>query len=218
MDTKNHPTRVKTLGEGLRLFITYPGPWIIAVTGLLAWSAKFYVGGWSWVDLAVGAGVLLFWPIQEWLIHVFILHFKPITIAGHTLDLHVAQKHRAHHADPHRMDLTFIPLRTLLSTILIALPTLVVLWSLVLPLSIGLTAVAVFATFGLVYEWVHFLVHTSYKAKTRWYRALWQHHKWHHFKNENYWFGVSRIEGDTLLGTAPSPAEVETSGTCKTLI
>lgn len=212
-----HPTKIKDLGEALRVFATYPTPWILLVTTLIAWATRLMLGGFGWVDLVVTAGILAFWPIQEWLIHVFILHFKPIHLGKQTLDLHVAQKHRAHHGDPNDMTLTFIPLRTLLQVILIGLPVFLFVWTLYFPLHIGMTGVAVFATFGLVYEWVHYLVHTSYRAKTRWYKALWQHHKWHHFKNENYWFGVSRLEGDALLKTAPDPGSVESSPTCRNL-
>ena len=38
-----------------------------------------------------------------------------------------------------------------------------------------------------------------------------------HFKNENYWFGVTRLRGDRLLRTGPDPATVELSPTCREL-
>ena len=184
---------------------------------VIAWGARVAVGSISWWDLAIALGIIAFWPIQEWLIHVFILHFRPRTILGRSVDLHVAEKHRLHHTAPWVLSDVFVPIRTLLRVLFLGLPAFVLVWSIFLPLSIGLTGVAVFATFGLVYEWIHYLVHTGWKPRSKWYRKLWQHHRWHHFKNENYWYGVSRLEGDMLLGTAPDSSEVETSPTARNL-
>ncbi|MFU8803704.1 MAG: sterol desaturase family protein [Bradymonadaceae bacterium] len=72
-------------------------------------------------------------------------------------------------------------------------------------------------TLSLIYEWTHFLVHTNDRPKTAFYRRLWQSHRLHHFKNENYRYGVSMLSGDRLLGTQPDHHEVETSPTCRTL-
>lgn len=215
---KEKPARVETLGDAVALFFRFPTPWIISSVMVLAWSVRLWLGGFSGWDLAIGAAVIGFWPIQEWLIHVFILHFRPKTIFGRTVDLHVAQKHREHHSAPWVLKDVFVPMRTLLSVVFVGLPLLLVVWSLVLPIEIGLSGVAVFATFGLVYEWIHYLVHTGWKPRSRWYKKLWQHHRWHHFKNENYWYGVTRIEGDWLLKTAPDAGDVESSPTARNLM
>jgi sterol desaturase/sphingolipid hydroxylase (fatty acid hydroxylase superfamily) len=85
----------------------------------------------------------------------------------------------------------------------------------VLPLT--LTGIA-FAYLGLFrYEWSHFLIHTPYVPKTRWYRAIWRNHRLHHFKNEGYWMGVSSNLGDRLLGTNPDQRAVAKSPTARTL-
>jgi hypothetical protein len=217
VQTQAKPIKIESLNDALRLFMRFPSPRVILATMVVAWAVRVAVGSISWWDLAIGLGIIAFWPIQEWLIHVFILHFRPRKILGRTVDLHVAEKHRLHHTIPWVLRDVFVPFRTLLQVVLIGLPVFIVLWSLVLPLSIGLTGVAVFATFGLVYEWVHYLVHTGWKPRSSWYRKLWQHHRWHHFKNENYWYGVSRLEGDMLMRTAPDVSEVETSPTARNL-
>ena len=63
-----------------------------------------------------------------------------------------------------------------------------------------------FITFLLIlnYEWIHFLIHTSYVPKSWFYRRLWRNHRLHHFQNENFWFGLTMLSGDRLLGTLPS--------------
>ena len=38
--------------------------------------------------------------------------------------------------------------------------------------------------------------------------CLWRNHRLHHCKNEHYWFGVTMLSGDRLLGTAPAVADV----------
>ena len=42
-------------------------------------------------------------------------------------------------------------------------------------------------------------------------------HRYHHFRNENFWWGVSMGLGDRLLGTAPAVEDVGRSGTTATL-
>ena len=71
---------------------------------------------------------------------------------------------------------------------------------------------------GLTYEWIHYLVHTDYKPRTRAYRAVYLHHRLHHFKNENYWLTVTTANtADRIFGTAPDPSAVPTSPTARNL-
>jgi hypothetical protein len=203
-----------TLGEAVVKFFSYPTPWIIALTALAAWVARPLVGGFGWWDLIIPLAIVAFWPIQEWLIHVFILHLKPFEVFGKRIDLHLAKKHRDHHGDPWRVEDVFIPLRTLI----VGLPVGVGIWLLVAPdWGIALTGVGFYASLGLVYEWTHYLVHTNYRPKTKLYRRLWKNHRLHHFKNEQLWYGVTMLSGDRLLGTSPNVDEAETSETCRTL-
>lgn len=212
------PTRVESLGDAVRVFVRHPSPWLIGTTATAATIAKLLVGGWSLWDLGVALGIVAFWPIQEWLIHVFILHFKPVEAFGREWDMHVAVEHRRHHREPWDLDNVFVPTRTIVTGVLLGLPLFLAVWWATLPIEIGLTAVATFFMFGMLYEWAHFLIHTGYKPKSEWYRKLWRNHRLHHFKNENYWFGVSRIGGDKLLGTDPDPKAVEKSSTVRDIV
>ena len=71
--------------------------------------------------------------------------------------------------------------------------------------------------FSAAYEWCHFLIHTPYRPHARYYRSIWRGHRLHHYKNEQYWFGVTSTLGDQLLRTAPDQAEVSKSNTARTL-
>ena len=70
---------------------------------------------------------------------------------------------------------------------------------------------------ALLYEWSHFLIHTDYKPKTRAYRHLYDNHRWHHYRNEHYWFGITSTIGDQVLRTAPGRDDVPVSATAKSL-
>ena len=58
----------------------------------------------------------------------------------------------------------------------------------------------------LTYEWTHFLIHSKYRPRHAYYRLIWRNHRNHHFRNENYWFGVTMDLGDRVLRTAPANA------------
>ena len=70
----------------------------------------------------------------------------------------------------------------------------------------------------LVYEWVHFLIHTDYVPRHEVYRRLHRAHRLHHFRNERYWLGVTARTGDRVLGTNPRKEDVEVSVTAKTAL
>lgn len=81
-----------------------------------------------------------------------------------------------------------------------------------------LTATAL-STAGLLhYEWVHLLVHTAYRPRTRYYTRLARNHRRHHYRNEHYWLGVTTNSGDRLMRTYPSAEDaVPRSETARTL-
>jgi hypothetical protein len=77
--------------------------------------------------------------------------------------------------------------------------------------------VALYALMGS-YEWTHYLLHSDYRPRSRWYRSVWRNHRLHHYKNEHYWFTVTTAAtADRLFGTYPDPATVPTSPTVRDL-
>lgn len=207
--------RSLTLGAAAREFWRHPSPWIISSALAAAGTARALTAGWTWVDALVPILILASFPFVEWILHVTVLHFRPHQVGPVTLDMYAAKKHRAHHADPRDIPLVFIPARVLIG--LLGIYTLAVFY--VFPrVSMGLTFLATMAAMGMIYEWTHYLVHTDYRPKTAAYRAVWRHHRLHHYKNENYWFTVTTAHtSDRILRTDPDPSTVPTSPTALNL-
>jgi hypothetical protein len=197
-----------------RLFFRYRNPWIIVGALSLAAGLRIALGGWRALDLVVAAAFCLAQPFTEWLLHVFVLHFRPRLLAGRRIDLFVARKHRAHHQDPGDIGLTFVQFPALVGLIVvIALGTLAAYRDVRLALAAMVAAYALL----LVYEWTHFLIHSTYVPRHWLYRQIWRSHRLHHFKNEHYWFGVTNPIGDLLLRTYPDKSAVPASPTARTL-
>ena len=203
-----------TIREALPIFLRHGSPFILVVAVLIASIVRWRLGGWSLLDFVPALAILGVWPIQEWLIHVFILHFRPFRLGGRTFDFLVPRKHREHHREPWNYEILFIPMHSYLYSI----PLLVLLWVGLAPSTeLAWTGLVVHLLLALHYEWVHFLIHTRVQPRLGYYRRLWRNHRLHHFKNEHYWFGVTRLEGDRLLRTAPAVDDVPLSSTCRDL-
>jgi hypothetical protein len=204
-----------SLADAGREFWKHPSPWMIGAMFVGALTARIAAGDWRITDVLVPVVMLALFPFYEWLIHVFILHWRPKHLGRLTIDPLLAREHRAHHMDPRAIPQIFIPAKSLLwvtpLTIAVAL--------LAFPrLPMGLTYLVFTSALGVCYEWTHYLIHSEYKPKSRVYRAVWRNHRRHHFKNEHYWFTVtSSGTADRVLGTYPDQATVATSPTAKNL-
>ena len=207
--------RTFTLSDAWREFTSYPSPWLIAAALLGAVTARIVIGDWQYTDALVPVVMVALFPFFEWLIHVFILHWRPRRIGRLTIDSLLARKHREHHMAPRSVPEIFIPWPALLWV----LPVSIAVALLVFPRSgLGLTFLAFLTVLGLAYEWSHYLIHSDYKPKTAMYRAIYRNHRLHHFKNEHYWFTVtSSGTADRVLRTYPDPTTVPTSPTAKNL-
>ncbi len=211
------------LGACWREFMAHFSPRAALVACVLALSARIYVGEWSWRDLLPPLALLAAQPFVEWVIHKYLLHLRPLRLLGRRVELYGSIQHRNHHLDPADLERVLLkPIEVIGFIVQIAIVmTLITLavagrlrWP-VLPLT--LTAIT-FAYLGLLrYEWSHFLIHTPYVPRTRWYRTIWRNHRLHHFKHEGYWMGVSSNLGDRLLGTNPDQRSVSRSPTARSL-
>ena len=205
---------IKTLRDAARVFFSRPGPRFIARNAAIAWGVRAMLGPPRPAELAICAGVVAWWPLQEWLAHKYVLHLAPREIFGRRIDPMFAQKHRQHHANPRDIDLTLLPMQVLRA----AMPANVAVWL----LSIGMrreavTGIAAFATMALVYEWTHFIVHTGVKPKTAYGRRVRRNHRMHHYRNEKYWLGFIAPLVDQIFGTEPNPRDVPFSKTARDL-
>ena len=198
-----------------RDFWRHPSPWIIGSLLVAATAGRLVAAGWSAADALVAGIALAAFPFFEWIVHVCVLHWRPRRLGPVTLDPLLARKHRLHHADPRDVPLIFIPWQALAQIV----PVYVALGLFAFPrIATGLTFLMMAGALGISYEWTHYLVHTDYRPRTRVFRAIWRHHRLHHYKNEHYWFGVATAGvSDRVLGTAPDPARVATSPTVRAL-
>ncbi len=206
--------RTLTLRSAARTFSAYGSPrWMGLVAGG-AVVARIALGHFSLADLVVAASILVIEPFAEWVLHVFVLHLRPHTIAGRTIDPLFARRHRMHHRDPRDVRLVFVPLPVLAGFFL----GLGAVGGLAFPdHRLGLTAFATMTTFLFGYEWSHFLIHSTYVPRSAVFRAVWRAHILHHYKNEQYWFGVTNPIADYVLRTHPAKDAVPTSPTARTL-
>jgi sterol desaturase/sphingolipid hydroxylase (fatty acid hydroxylase superfamily) len=211
-----------SLSACARAFARFSSPRVLAAFFAAFLAARIVVGGWGWRDLAVAAGLLAAQPFTEWLIHVFLLHSRPRRLGRFTIDLPTARMHRWHHRNPTVLEGVLIP-GALIAGFLV--PVTVTMWLLSWPLALtGGTHLGLWLTLMMVscvlvatYEWCHFLIHTPYRPKSRYYRNIWRSHRLHHFKNEHFWFGVSSDAADRVLGTSPDQSSVSRSETARTL-
>lgn len=207
--------RSLSLREAAREFWRWPSPQIIALLFVPALAARIAVGGWSAGDTILAASMILAQPFLEWVVHIFLLHMRPRRVGRFTLDPLFARKHREHHVEPRDTKLVFLPTQVVAQLAIIAI---FVAWFAFGSTSMGLTFLATIGAIGLTYEWLHYLIHTDYRPKRALYRALWRHHRLHHYKNENYWYAFSNTIPDVIFRTTPDPSDVETSPTVRDLL
>jgi hypothetical protein len=207
------------ISDVARAFARFDSLKLIASAFAAALTARLAVGSWSWRDAVIPLGLIAFEPLTEWVIHVA----RPIRIAGRRYDLLAAREHRAHHAAPTQLDGVLVPTYALL-LFLPAIATILFGMSFPIHLLVGgdrvawwLSGVVVGYSILLTYEWCHFLIHSPYRPRGRYYKIIWRNHRLHHYKNERYWFGVTSNLGDVVLGTDPMQSTVAKSPTARTL-
>ena len=194
---------------------------LLPVVAILV-GLRLVIGGWGRGDVAVALAVVILTGFVEWFIHLFVLHAA--TDAWTSRRLGTGSGHRQHHLDP--PDLQWLLLPPLDAAIfVVVLGVWSAAWAAPLAWAIGgnvvastTTAIAL-AAIGLAhYEWTHLLAHATYRPKSRYYSRLARNHRWHHYRNERYWLGVTSNLGDRVLHTLPANrADVPLSDTARTL-
>jgi hypothetical protein len=208
---------VKTLDHAWREFRSNRSPKVIAAGIAGAAALRIGVGGFSWRDAVAAAAMLAVYPFGEWAIHVYLLHLRPFRFRGRSVELPTAASHRQHHERPNHLGLILLAPLEAAALLLLAVPVVLAVFSLVLPLRALVTAaLAGYVLIG-IYEWTHFLIHTAHRPKTRAFRAIWRNHRLHHFKNEHYWHGITSTVADHVLHTAPDQRDVPRSPTARSL-
>ncbi len=193
---------------------------VVTVAGPVA--LRLLVGDIGWRDLVFAFVVVAMAGPVEWVLHRNVLHAPVESFATRRLGLGLG--HREHHLDPPAM--RWLMLRGNEMAIFVAiLAVFTAAWSLPLAWASGsgligpyLTAFTFTAAAAAHYEWTHLLVHTAYRPRSRYYARLARNHRRHHYRNEQYWLGVTTNLGDRLMHTLPANDEtVPRSETARTL-
>ncbi|SFJ68535.1 sterol desaturase family protein [Thermoflavimicrobium dichotomicum] len=164
-----------------------------------------------WIWLAWLSGALSF-ALGEYLIHRFLFHLKP---PHHPFLLSLLKRlHYDHHEDPDNLKLLFLPIWYSGPLILLS-GGIAYLITKNVELTLGYITGTI--CYHLYYEWKHFIAHRPIKPLTPWGRKLKKLHLLHHFKNENYWFGVTHLTMDRVMGTYGHEKEVPLSSTARKL-
>ncbi len=120
--------------------------------------------------------------------------------------------HFGHHEDPNNIKLIFAPVS---ASLLLFAKFFILSYVLSLfNIGVALTFTFFVVLYYLHYEWMHLAHHIpGYKHIFPWSEKLKQAHLFHHYRNENYWWGITNSLGDIILGTYPDYKEVEMSKT-----
>ena len=205
------------MGAAWRLWTAKRSPRILATGLVVAIVLRIALGDFSWRDAAAVAAMLVVYPFGEWAIHVYLLHAKPFRFRGRRVELPSSTAHREHHERPNYLGLILLAPLEAAALLLLAVPAVLAVFSLVLPVPALVTAAFTGYVLIGVYEWTHFLIHTAYRPRSAAYRAIWRNHRLHHFKNEHYWHGITNTVADHVLRTAPDQKDVPRSRTARTL-
>ncbi len=181
------------------IFLTLAG----AVTAVMAAT--------HWLQLALPALVaVVIYPLAWYLLHRYVLHSQALYKSKHTAEVW-ARIHYAHHQDPHDLRVLFGALYTTLPTVVIV--TMPVGWLLGGVAGMASAFAAGVAT-TLFYEFCHCIQHLRYVPKWGVLQRMKRYHLMHHFRNENYNFGITNFFWDRITGTfQPEPAAVPRSET-----
>jgi hypothetical protein len=205
-----------------QVYIAHGSARVLSAAAAVLAAARLFVGDFGRGDAIVfGMTLLLAGPV-EWIIHKFLLHADDD--AWTTRRLGTSVGHKQHHIDPTAIE--SLMLRGIDAAVFVTMFGFVTAsWVLPLMWVTGSAFLGPFLTawclaaVGLAhYEWVHLLVHTKYRPTSRYYKRLDRNHRLHHFRNENYWLGVTSNLGDRLLRTYPKhKTDVPLSDTARTL-
>lgn len=186
--------------------------WLLALTGL-----SYIIASGSLLKYwYLGFTIILLSPFIEYFSHQYFLHF-PMPKNKEKfklLRIYLDHIHYRHHQDPKDLNFIFAQIWLTLPVLFFDLGVVYLITRSVEITSVIITAIVFYY---LLYEWTHFLAHSSYAPKNRYSSYMKKYHLLHHYKNENYWYGITSPIGDHLFGKYRDPDLVEKSPTVKTL-
>lgn len=183
------------------MLILFVGVLVYTIPSMLHWSI--------WVAIVLG---MLAYALSEYLIHRFLFHMK--TPESPFLLKMIKRLHYDHHVDPKDLKLLFLPLWFSLPNFAISS---VIFYLITTNLQLTAAFILGLMAYFLYYEWTHYVAHRPIQPISKVGDNIKKAHLWHHYKNENYWFGVTHMTVDRTLGTYKNHREVERSETARNL-
>jgi hypothetical protein len=198
-------------------------PWFTHARMMPKWvgiAVMFTLLAWQWTPWALVAGAVgfaWFFP-NEYGVHRWVYH--RVAVSEHVRG--PARSHIQHHVAPTSLDRIFNDPRF---SVTVGVAYFLAAWGLFALLGAA-RAIGIAAGFSagnfvalLYYEYVHFTAHRpGVTPWLPWNRFLKRMHLWHHYKNENFWFGVTTRRFDDALGSFRAPEDVERSQTVRSLV
>lgn len=182
---------------------------VILFIGMLSYTFPYLLKGSTWVAVAIG---MVAYATSEYMIHRFLFHMKK---PKHPFLLKLIKRlHYDHHVDPNNLKLLFLPLWFSLPNFTI---TTFIFYVITSNLQLSIAYLTGLTSYFLFYEWKHYIAHKPIQPITNLGRKIKRAHLWHHFKNENYWYGVSHRVYDKAFGTYKDQRQVERSETARNL-
>jgi hypothetical protein len=162
-----------------------------------------------WIVLLIGMAT---YATGEYFTHRFLFHMR--TPKNPFFLKLLKRLHYDHHSNPNDLHLLFLP-------VWYSLPNIVIVGAIAYLISTSFVITNAFISgiifFLLFYEWKHYIAHRPITPLSQWGRWMKKVHLWHHFKNENYWYGVTNLVFDYALGTFEEYNNVKLSETARNL-
>lgn len=192
-------------------FVTFPDITIMLVlfTPLMLYTTLNMLQVWIWVAFIIG---MVAYAMSEYIIHRFLFHMK--TPSNPFLLRMIKRLHFDHHVDPKDLKLLFLPIWFSLPNFFIAS---IIVYLITTNLQLTVAFLAGIVAYFLYYEWKHYIAHKPIQPRTEMGKNIKKAHLWHHFKNENYWFGVTHTSVDKTFGTYKDQQLVVKSETARNL-
>ena len=185
-----------------RFFLGESGPplVVLSISGFIYTRCQLPIPL-SLSECAIFLSMIVFWAVQEYILHRVVLHSK---------FNHIGKEiHKGHH-EKNYFHISIDPPALLLGWLLVAH----LIIKSICPWHICLSATIGYALSGLFYEWSHYIVHTKVRPpRNRWVRSFFlrvrSNHMRHHLLDDHYWFSFSVAQMDDLFGTNPSVQEIK---------
>jgi len=160
--------------------------------------------------------IIVLSPFIEYFIHKYFLHL-PMPVEQEKKSLFsrfLRAIHYDHHQDPKNPEHIFAQLWLTFPFLALNLFFIYLLTgSFELSILIG----SLISLYYLFYEWSHFVAHSSYTPTNRYGLYMKKYHLLHHYKNENYWYGITSPFADIVFGKFKKSEDVQKSPTAKNL-